>query len=268
MTAETLHDALTLLPEDLVAETDQARQRPRVIQWKRWAVMAACAALVLCGGRVAWDFFTPKCGTEAAVEAVLQGTDSIRMKDQESAANAAAGTYKTEEAGPESPMAQNRAPDAFAPAEDLPEEEAQLDAAAQETEAEVSTFLGKLWKDEATICFCPEGTGEPLEKYQTALLRTREALDQQLAELEGAYNLSGLNLEVYDESWFEENDLLLVRLPVSGWYPDSIIPSGNGWTLRLNADSSWEAPGEQWIFLDLTPDVIWPEDAIGLELLP
>lgn len=51
MTAEQIHDALTLLPADLIAETDKKRtQKPRSIPWKRYAAMAACFTLVLgCG---------------------------------------------------------------------------------------------------------------------------------------------------------------------------------------------------------------------------
>ncbi len=51
MTVETLHDALTLLPADLVAAADKRRSRkPKVIYWQRWAAMAACLAMILgCG---------------------------------------------------------------------------------------------------------------------------------------------------------------------------------------------------------------------------
>ena len=51
MTVETLHDAIGLLPADLLLETDRKRSHvPKVIQWKRWAAMAACIALILyCG---------------------------------------------------------------------------------------------------------------------------------------------------------------------------------------------------------------------------
>lgn len=48
MTAEKLHDAIGLLPADLVAEADAKRTRqPRVIQWKRFVPIAACLVLVL-----------------------------------------------------------------------------------------------------------------------------------------------------------------------------------------------------------------------------
>lgn len=51
MTVDTLHDALTLLPADLVAQADARRCRKRGgIHWQRWAAMAACLALMLGGG--------------------------------------------------------------------------------------------------------------------------------------------------------------------------------------------------------------------------
>ena len=52
MTSEKLHDALSLLPADLVAETDALRtqaKKPQV-HWQRWAAMAACLAVVLLAG--------------------------------------------------------------------------------------------------------------------------------------------------------------------------------------------------------------------------
>lgn len=51
MTGEQFHDALTLLPEDLIAKADAVRSRkPKIIHWRRYASLAACCALlVLCG---------------------------------------------------------------------------------------------------------------------------------------------------------------------------------------------------------------------------
>ena len=49
MTSEQFHDALTLLPEDLVAHAEQYRcRKPRVIPLKPYAATAACLAVVLC----------------------------------------------------------------------------------------------------------------------------------------------------------------------------------------------------------------------------
>ena len=48
MTSEQFHDALTLLPEDLIANADAFRSRkPRIIPLKRYAAMAACFAVLL-----------------------------------------------------------------------------------------------------------------------------------------------------------------------------------------------------------------------------
>ena len=48
MTSEQFHDALTLLPEDLVVNADAFRSRkPRIIPLKRYAAMAACFAALL-----------------------------------------------------------------------------------------------------------------------------------------------------------------------------------------------------------------------------
>ena len=52
MTAEQLHDALGILPFDLIAEADNLRRNPKKkpIPFRRWAALAACAVLVLgCG---------------------------------------------------------------------------------------------------------------------------------------------------------------------------------------------------------------------------
>ena len=59
MTSEKLHDALSLLPADLVAETDALRtqaKKPQV-HWQRWAAMAACLAVVLLAGTMFSHFF-------------------------------------------------------------------------------------------------------------------------------------------------------------------------------------------------------------------
>lgn len=54
MTPEHIHDALNLLPADLIAETDKKRTRkPKVIHWGRFAAMAAAFLLVLGCGRYA-----------------------------------------------------------------------------------------------------------------------------------------------------------------------------------------------------------------------
>ena len=72
MTAEKLHDALSLLPADLITETDKLRTnpRPKVIAWKRVLPMAACFALLLSCG-VFWSM-RQSGGKSAPMEMMMQ----------------------------------------------------------------------------------------------------------------------------------------------------------------------------------------------------
>lgn len=73
MTPEQLHDALGMLPADLITETDKLRSRPvrKVILWKSIAAFAACFLLVLGCGLFAMNQLLPAVGggsKEAATE--------------------------------------------------------------------------------------------------------------------------------------------------------------------------------------------------------
>ncbi len=72
MTADKLHDAIGLLPADLVAETDRKRSgKPKVISWKRYAALAACFVLVLSAGRFALLLAAPRgAGTTESAAAM------------------------------------------------------------------------------------------------------------------------------------------------------------------------------------------------------
>lgn len=51
MTAEKLHDAITLLPADLIAQADQKRSASHPpLRWQRFAAMAACFGLLCFSG--------------------------------------------------------------------------------------------------------------------------------------------------------------------------------------------------------------------------
>ena len=51
MTAEKLHDAITLLPADLIAQADQKRSTPHPpLRWQRLTAMAACFTLICFSG--------------------------------------------------------------------------------------------------------------------------------------------------------------------------------------------------------------------------
>lgn len=114
MTPEHIHDALTLLPSDLIAEVDKKRSgKPKVIVWKRYAAMAACFALVLCSGWFCMQLFGPKGATESMKEvpaeaAMMQAAEEANGFGADSATPEAqaAAVCKEEAAEAEAPAAQ------------------------------------------------------------------------------------------------------------------------------------------------------------------
>ena len=99
MTSEKLHDALNLLPADLVAGTDALRTKPKKhqVHWQRWAAMAACLAVVLLAGTMFSHLFG-RMGSSKTAAAVDKAPMSIaEAADQK---NAAPNFDAIEEAAP------------------------------------------------------------------------------------------------------------------------------------------------------------------------
>ena len=85
MTVHDIHDALTLLPADLITAADKVRSAPKakVIQWRRWAALAAVLALVLGTSLVFAEELMPAMGgakTESAVAQAPAATAPIENK--------------------------------------------------------------------------------------------------------------------------------------------------------------------------------------------
>lgn len=88
MTADHIHDALTLLPADLLAGTDALRtSRPKIIPWRKYAAMAACLLLVLGSGALVLN---RDRGTKemAAESLLLQSAEPAAAAPMEEAAPA------------------------------------------------------------------------------------------------------------------------------------------------------------------------------------
>lgn len=99
MTSEKLHDALNLLPADLIAGTDALRTKPKQhqVRWQRWAAMAACLAVVLLAGTL-FSYFFGHMGSSKTAAAVDKAPMSIaEAADQK---NAAPNFDAIEEAAP------------------------------------------------------------------------------------------------------------------------------------------------------------------------
>lgn len=178
MTVEQLHDAIGLLPGDLLAETDRLRQAPRpkkTVLWKPVLAMAACLALVLTG----WFWwFQPKgsTGGTAADTASLQAAP-------------AAG-----------------APENGAAAEEAP---VQADGAAP-FRSESMVTNSQPFPDWVSS---PRLTGEAGEPAAVLLQSPQDWQDYQ-TQMGEQFDLTELDswLSALDESWFESQDLALIRV--------------------------------------------------------
>ncbi len=98
MTVEQLHDALTLLPADLVAAADRRRSRKTaVIHWQRWAAMAACFTILLCAGSFWMLILTPKGSSmETAADMEMMAAEAAPAEAAQAEEPAAAAPAERE----------------------------------------------------------------------------------------------------------------------------------------------------------------------------
>ena len=178
MTAEQLHDAIGLLPADLLAETDRARQAPppgKTVLWKPVLAMAACLTLVLAG----WFWwFQPKGSAGGTADtASLQAAPGAGAAEN-GAAEEAEMAQAAEEAAP------FRSQSAATDGTSLPET--------------ISTprLEGKPGDPAAALLTCPADWTD----YRTQM---GEQFD--LTELAG-------RMESLGDSWLEDQDLVLIRV--------------------------------------------------------
>ena len=224
MTADKFHDALTLLPADLIEETDKLRRRkPKTIPLRRFAAMAASLALVLF------------CG------ALLTGRILPRMsKSTETAA-------AQMEAAPAAPdMAETQCASAIeSPAESLAgAAQASGNTRAEATSEEVLPEHGWDTKNDPgdispILCQSYNTPENPLSSVniysipKNLLVTTRAELDAYIEDHSHIYDFTDLTaaLPAYDDAWFEENDLLLTVVHAAH--------TGEAWTVTAikNAQS-------------------------------
>ena len=120
MTGEQFHDALTLLPEDLIAKADAVRSRkPKIIHWRRYVSLAACCALlVLCGAL--YESRSAKSTSPEMVSAFRDAGSAQRTDEAPASGNS--GAVDAEIAAPqclEVPNLPDKAEDAAFPAAHL-----------------------------------------------------------------------------------------------------------------------------------------------------
>ena len=180
MTSEQFHDALTLLPEDLVARADEFRSRkPKILPWKRYAALAAGFAVLLTSTVMVHTLLQKSALSEMAAAvpySVMQ--DSGAVADEAPQMEAAKGLPETSNS---SAMAGSAIP-----------------FICVETPVNVHTT--------ASFVHGPSATG----------ITSREELDAYLTKWDRLYLLDALRdtCQIYDEGWFTSHDLIL--LPVDG----------------------------------------------------
>ena len=244
MTAETLQDAIGLLPADLVAEADRIRSRKtKIIPWKRYAAMAACFVLTLSCGLFAMKLFAPKGATEAALQAPAAAAPLAPVADEAPAEEAprfdsANGSVITEEAAKKNAVPNAAEPEGY-------------------FFCDVQTFM------------IPLNTELCIDSNQSTLFQSRSQLDAFIAQDPDIAAFSG-ELALYDTGWFEYQDLLLIRLPSekSEYRPDilSLTNPYPDWQLTLR----WKATPEDntldpvmwYLFVGVCKDSISPNDTI------
>ena len=191
MNPENIHDALNLLPDDLIAEADALRQKTgKTIPWKRLIPMAACFVLVL----GALYVMLPSLATK---DAAPEAEAPMEMM-QDAMSQAEAGGMTPTFAEPEAPAeaAPEEAPDSngtpLAPESDVKEE---------------TTASGTGIIPVTATVYCI-GAEEPGEMKITVISTWKEwnAFLEDTPRLteEGGFENS------YEEAYFEENQLISV----------------------------------------------------------
>lgn len=191
MTAEKLHDALSLLPSDLITAADKVRTQPRatVIHWRRWVSMAACIVLILGCSMVFAKKILPGMGG-GSMEAAME---------YESAAM---------DCAPEAPAA---AAPMESPAAGIVTDESALEIPDSE-ESSMGTNSGV--RGLACEFFLTPWAVDSIPEI--TVIRCREELDAYWQTYGAFCDFAAMQSGCgsYDDAWFESNDLLL--LPVFG----------------------------------------------------
>ena len=236
MTTAQLHDAIGLLPVDLIAETDElrCRKQPR-LHWQRYAAMAAAAVLVICGGVLSWRLLpgTTSKTAAAAPEAAQFAADSASMADEALP-------------GAQAPMADGAGADNGSP-----------------NLATASTLSVQYAATPALT--------EAAQPTYVALITSQQDWQTYRQQQEGGFDLTQLDtvMDSRDETYFEYQDLVLIRLDASAsdgpaventvWEEGSLeIYIGNTQTQEDEAQTCWH------ITLDVEKGALTDADQIQL----
>ena len=229
MTAEQLHDALTLLPADLIAETDAKRSRkPKVLRWRSFAAMAACFVLLLgCG----W-FSMTRFGASGATEAAAPEEPMMQAESYKEAAPAETQRSSLTE---EAPAAAEAGASDLCGLPTAPAEE-ETDTAAQGTTG-ANSVSTRSYSTPDHLNASYNTTTSP----ENLVLTSRQELEYYLEDHAWRYDFTTLvqDLSRYSEDWFRNHDLLVTVVHAS--------PTGTPWTVTAIQDvRGTDAQGWEW----------------------
>lgn len=250
MTVENFHDALTLLPADLVAEADRRRSRKtKIIQWHRWTAMAACLVLIAGCGLLVQSWRPGKSQSNgsfmaapaAMAENALAEAD-VSVSSKEAARDAASNSM--EAAG-------------------IEEQSAAMDTGTLPPGILDITWVKTPLEGDSSLSI----SSEP----EVVLIKSREILEDYLAG-RGSQNGEALKegTEGFDEGWFVCHDLLMLRLtcPEDTAVTDIRERSGR-WEIELKENTPESPAGESHILISVEKGVIGSaEDVTPLFALP
>ncbi len=279
MTVEQLHDALTLLPADLVAAADKRRSRkPKVIQWQRWAAMAACFAIILCAGSFCMLILTPMgTSSDKAAPEVME----MAAAPEEMAAPQAVETYAAAEDAPaaEAPaMTQERNTVTSGsgiegwdcPGEQEAQESGRMNGGTtlpQETSLTAGDWAATLAPGFVAAQWLETPYGDTVYVASTphvTLAASAEELGyymnrRDFQDMSALQDIAALR----EEGWFELYDLILVRLP---WTEPALLDiqeTEAGWNIVLPQQNP-EQSGSYHLLLTVEKGLVPDADAITL----
>lgn len=217
MTADKFHDALTLLPSDLIAEADAVRSsKPKVIPQRRYAAMAASLALVLLCGAILTGRLMPVYKEAATEMAAPEAADMSANREMAEAPAAAAPQWEPETGMEETQAAGTVAENSSVksePTETTPDTTQQIICSLPTAPPYEEFLRGDDFgsTNRFSTPFDPNSSVNIYAVPQNLVLTTPAELETYLEDHSLVYDFGELTaaLPTYNETWFQNHDLLI-----------------------------------------------------------
>ena len=217
MTADKFHDALTLLPSDLIAEADAVRSsRPKVLPLRRYAAMAASLALVLLCGAILTGRLMPVYKEAATEMAAPESADMSMMEEIVQAPAAAAPKWEPETGMEETQVSGTVAENGnikSEPAEAAPDTTQQIICSVPTAPPYEEFLRGDHFgsTNRFSTPFDPNSSVNIYSVPQSLVLTSPAELETYIENHRNIYDFSELDaaLPSYNETWFQNNDLMI-----------------------------------------------------------